>query len=297
MKKTKNKSIRTHGKVFGIISVTILGLYSFTMLFALYLAISNSLKGIVDFTLNPLGLPSRLRLDNYKNAFNQLGLDVASGAGRRTIGFFELFFNSLLYVFGCTVVGIYTHFTCAYVAAKHRNIVTKMMHWIVVFLISFPQVGSLASSMVIMKTTGVYNNRLLYFLYCGGFTGSNFLIFYAASKGIDNAFLEAAKLDGAGYYRIQFTIVMPMVKNLLLGMALLQIISLWNTWQTPMLYLPSYPTISYALYRFQFNTNNSVSQIPAQMAGCVLVMLPTLILFVIFKDKFIGNITLGGLKG
>jgi ABC-type glycerol-3-phosphate transport system permease component len=158
-------------------------------------------------------------------------------------------------------------------------------------------VGDLSSTMVLFQRTGIYDNRLLYILYCGGFTGTNFLIFYATAKGIDEAYLEAARLDGASNYRILFSIVFPMAKPVITGMALLSVIGLWNDWNTPMMWLPSFPTISYALYRFQFNTGNTVSQIPARLAGCVIVMLPTLSIFLIFKNKFIGNIAIGGLKG
>jgi multiple sugar transport system permease protein len=198
---------------------------------------------------------------------------------------------------GVAVFSNYARFSCAYVAAKHPNVVTKAMHICVIFIMSFPMVGSFASTYLLLKRTGVYNNLFMYFLYSAGFTGKDFLIFYAASRGIDDAYIEAAKLDGAGYYRIQFGIVMPMLKTIILGMLLIDIISLWNSWSTPMFYLPKYPTVSYALYLFQFNTDNSVSQVPAQTAGCVMVMVPTLILFIAFRNKFIGNITLGGLKG
>ncbi|MBQ8685618.1 MAG: carbohydrate ABC transporter permease [Clostridia bacterium] len=296
-KKKKSKGIRANGLVFEIIAITVLGLYSFTLLFALGWGIIISLKDIIDFTLNPLGFPAELRFENYLNAFKELKVEVAWGEGRRTIEFLELLFNSILYVVGCTLISTYTHLTCAYVSAKYPRWITKLMHTIVVVVIAFPMVGSLSSGLVLLKATGVYNNRLMYFLYCGGFTGTNFLIYYSAFKGVSSTYAEAAKIDGAGHYTIMFKIMIPMVKNLLTGMMLLAVIGYWNDWYTAMVYLPSYPNISYALYKFQFNTNNSVSSVPVQTAGCMLVMLPTLLIFLVFRNKFIGNISYGGLKG
>ncbi len=295
--KSKVGKIHRNSIFFEVLMVVFLTLVSATFLFATYMAINTSLKGIINYTMDPIGIPTKLRFDNYENAFKQLYVSISTSTGNRVVEFTELFFNSLIFMFGCGVVGLYAQFTCAYITAKYPCFVTKLMMWIVVFVISFPAVGSVSSTMTIYKLTGIYDNRLPYILAGATFTGTGFLIYVSACRGIDNAYLEAARLDGAGHYRILFTIVFPMVRPLLLGMLLLDVIALWNDWSTPMMYLPSYPTISYALYRFQFNTDNSVSQIPAQMAGCVLVMLPTLTLFLIFKDKFIGNISFGGLKG
>lgn len=293
----KISKLKKNPLILQIIGMTIIGFHAFTIMGALAITVFNSLKSIINITMDPLGFPTKLRFDNYVNAFRQLYVTVSTSSGRRPIYFVELLFNSLVYVIGATLIGEYTHFTCAYVAAKYPNAVTKAMHWIVIFLISFPTVGSLASLSITLQETGIYNNRLLYLLYCGGFTGTDFLIYYSTAKGIDNGYIDAARLDGAGYYRILFQISMPLIKPFLLGMILRNLVGLWNDWFTPMMWLPSYPTISYALYKFQFNTDNSVSQVPAQMAGAILVALPTIALFIAFKNKFIGNVSFGGLKG
>lgn len=298
MKNVRTKSkIRSNDIIFEIISVAILGVYCITLLFTLGWGVVISLQNIIDFTLNPFSLPSKPEFSNYLNALKEMSVEIASGAGRREVEFLELFINSLVYVAGCSIISTYTHVSCAYVAAKYPRFITKLMHTIVVVVISFPMVGSLSSGLVLLKSTGVYNNLIMYFLYCGGFTGTNFLIFYSAFKGVSSTYAEAAQLDGAGHYTIFWKIMVPMIKNIIIGMMLLGIIGYWNDWYTPMVYLPSYPTISYALYKFQFKTSNSVSSIPAQTAGCILVALPTLILFIIFRNKFIGNISIGGLKG
>ena len=78
---------------------------------------------------------------------------------------------------------------------------------------------------------------------------------------------------------------------------LLSFIGYWNDYYIPMIYLPSKPTIAYALYCFQTTSVTSVSNVPAKMAGSLIVFIPVFILFLIFKKKLIGNLTVGGLKG
>ena len=294
----ERKKQKHNNVVFEIISVTVLGIYAFSLLFMLAWALVTSVKNIIDFTLEPMAFFVKdIRLINYVSAFREMHVKISTVGGDRTVEFVELLFNSLFYVAGCCIVSTYTHVTCAYVAAKYPRFITKLMYSIVLFLMSFTMLSNLSSEIVLLKGTYIYNNRILYFLYCGGFTGSNYLIFYSAFKGVSSTYSEAARMDGAGHYRIMFTIMMPMIKSVITGMMLLQIIGLWNDWYVPMVWLPSYPTISYALYRFQFNTENSVSSVPVQVAGSIVVALPTLAIFIAFKNKFIGNIAIGGLKG
>ena len=77
---------------------------------------------------------------------------------------------------------------------------------------------------------------------------------------------------------------------------LLQGIYFWNDFQTPLLYLPTYPTLAYWLYRFTENTKVELSFVPVKAAGAMLLVVPIFILFAAFNKKMMGNLSLGGLK-
>lgn len=94
-----------------------------------------------------------------------------------------------------------------------------------------------------------------------------------------------------------FRIMIPLAKTTVLALALITFIGYWNDWQTSMIYMPNFPTVAYGLYQFQFNTTNATAGVPYLMAACILVMLPVLILFLIFRNKLMGAIAVGGLKG
>ena len=67
---------------------------------------------------------------------------------------------------------------------------------------------------------------------------------------------------------------------------------------TPIIYLPSYPNLSYGAYQFQFTAANpDVATVPIQIAGLLLLAIPIFVLFLIFRNKIMGSLTLGGLKG
>jgi ABC-type glycerol-3-phosphate transport system permease component len=135
--------------------------------------------------------------------------------------------------------------------------------------------------MVLMKTT---------------FASSYFLVFYALFLKTPRAYREAAELDGAGNWTIYFKVYLPMVMNSAVAVFLLLFIGYWNDYATPMLFWPSRPTISQGLYEFQ-NSRHRLASDPVKFAGSFLVCLPSLAVFLIFREKIMNNVTMGGLKG
>ena len=72
----------------------------------------------------------------------------------------------------------------------------------------------------------------------------------------------------------------------------------WNDYQTLLIYAPSHPTIVYGLFKVMTDSSGSSvrGQVPVQMAGCTLVTVPVIMLFIIFRNKLMGNLTIGGVK-
>ena len=79
---------------------------------------------------------------------------------------------------------------------------------------------------------------------------------------------------------------------------LLQFISFWDDYQTALLYLPTKPTIAYAVYFITRNSGQStgVNHLPGKIAGGMILAIPILIVFIALREKLMGNISMGGLK-
>ena len=112
---------------------------------------------------------------------------------------------------------------------------------------------------------------------------------------IPNALLEAAKIDGAGPFDLFFKIDFPLVSSVFIGVLVIMFMTNWNEYYIPMVYLPSHPVVVYALYKMQAYSGTGMT-IPILIAGSVIVSMPTLLLFLIFKERIMGNISLGGIK-
>ena len=87
------------------------------------------------------------------------------------------------------------------------------------------------------------------------------------------------------------------MRNTIAAVFILCFVTCWNEYTTPMLFLPSFPTVSYGLYKFQFSTDQQTVTVPLQMTACIIVIIPIFVMFMFFKNKMMGNITVGGIKG
>jgi len=121
--------------------------------------------------------------------------------------------------------------------------------------------------------------------------------------------LDAARIDGAGEWRVFFQVVIPLSKPVLATIGLFYILHYWNNWYMALLFVDSpdkFP-LQYLLYILMQNINVLASnpqttgiQIPAQtarMAMAVLAFGPALFSFLLVQKYFVRGITIGGLKG
>lgn len=284
-------------ELFPIIFFVILFLYTLSMIVPMVWTFITSVKDVIDFTMNKFGLPDIWMFSNYTDAFKGLYVEVSTSGGMRNVYMWELFGNTIIYAVGSTLVATFTHCTSAYVVAKYNFKLKSVIYSTVIVTMILPIVGSTPSLLQLMRGMGIYDKLLPIILKSGTFTGMSFLIFYGTFKSIAKDYAEAAFIDGAGHWTVMLKVMLPLAKVTIFILMLTAFISVWNDYTTPLIVMPSTPTISYGLYCFQFSKTNEIADIPHLMAACTLVILPILILFLIFKEQLIGNLTMGGLKG
>ena len=161
-------------------------------------------------------------------------------------------------------------------------------------LMGLPIVGSVVSEIQMAQTIGVYNTIPGMWFLKFGFAGMYTLIFHAMFKGIPNEYMEAAYMDGAGNMAIFSRIMLPLAMNTMSVVFILSFVGFWSDYTTPMYFLPSYPTLALSLLNFSALSDTTETM---QMAACVLLCIPSLILFASFTEKFTNNLQVGGIKG
>lgn len=118
-------------------------------------------------------------------------------------------------------------------------------------------------------------------------------------RGIPNTVVEAAVLDGCSTFGIYRKIILPLIKPILLYLAVSTFIGNWNDFQGPLLYLGTerkYYTLSLALYQDFAQLGNGFLA-NSQMAVGVIMMIPCVILFAFFKKQLLEGVAAIGVKG
>ena len=281
-----------------VFAFVVLALYSFIFLYMLYFAVITSVKNNYDFAFdhNIFGLPNTakypLSFENFESGMEYMKIQIR---GREYAGFFAQFVYALMYALGCTFLNVFSKVSAAYFCSKYDTKFGRILYSVAVVAMILPVVGTMASTIRIMRMLNIYNTYHGIVIYNASFWGTYFLVFYATFKGIPDTYAEAARMDGAGHFMIFFKIHLPLIMPSVFAVSILQFIMFWNDYQTPMIYLESMPTISYGLYRF--STLERASNAPALLSASLLVCIPIVILFIIFKNVIMQNVTAGGIKG
>lgn len=117
-------------------------------------------------------------------------------------------------------------------------------------------------------------------------------------KSLPKEYEEAASVDGAGYFRTMIQVIMPMAKPSIVTVILFNFLSFWNEYIVSMTMLtkPGLKTLPVGLMNLMAAQKSAV-EYGKMYAGLVLVMLPTLILYILVQKKLTQGMTMGGLKG
>ncbi len=111
---------------------------------------------------------------------------------------------------------------------------------------------------------------------------------------IDNAMLEAAKVDGAGMFRIYSQVVLPLVKPAMFTLIIFSFQTLWNTTGGSYIYeesLKLLPTIMNQI------TTSGIARVGVTAASGVVMMIPPFILFICLQSRIIETMAFSGIKG
>lgn len=284
--------------LYKIILFVLLALYTISLFVPMLWGLMTSLKSEDDAFYNILSLPEKWEFGNYAYVIKNFVVSVTSGAGKLfTIGLLPMLFNTFMYSIIGAVISTFVPFMTAYLCAKFSNPTSKAVYVIVIVTMILPIVGSYPSQIRLLHSIGLYDTFAGDFLMKASFRGMYFLVFYSVFKNLDKGYAEAAYLDGASEMRVMVNIYFPLAVKMFFTVALLHFIAYWNDYQTPLLFLPGHPTLAYGVYKKSMSGVGSFSTVPFRLAAAFLMIIPILAIFVAFRNRIMGNVSMGGIKG
>jgi raffinose/stachyose/melibiose transport system permease protein len=240
----------------------------------------QAFKPYTSFLKDPTGLPHPWTLSNFSHAWTQGGFSTEM-------------FNSLLYAVVPDVItlvlGVFLAFPISRGYFRHSNALYAF------FVFSGFLPGGLIPLFIEAQKLGLYNNRLG-FLVMTSLTGAGFFFFVGYIKSIPREIDEAAAMDGCGYVRFIFTMIIPQMKPALATFGVFGFMASWNNLILPLVMLsdPGLWPVTRGLFSFfgQYS-----SQWPLVAAATVIVAAPILVVFAILQRHLVEGVAGGAVAG
>lgn len=277
--------MRTSGS-FKALSYAILLVLLILYIAPLFIAFNVSFKSFNEYLLNPLGFVEHIHLQNYVEAWTK---------GK----FANYFENSLLYTVVSTVFTIVASMFAAFPVARGY---IKWVGFVYLFFIMSqflpnPLVAQFKLMLFFRDQVPLigYDSRLGYILLRSSGTGVVFLLFVGYIKSISRDLDEAAGMDGCGYLKYLFQIVMPLSKPVIATGVILTAIATWNDIVGPLLYLtsPNHFPITAGLKEFRGQYGNNW---PLLSCGITIVSAPLILLYVFIQKYIVDGALAGAVK-
>lgn len=284
----ENERLRKQARAKRTISLTLsyvaLALVTFLMIFPLIIVV------IVSFTPNavtqtwpPKIIPSAWTLDNYTSLFQRLPI------GRELL-------NTIVFAGAVTIISVFFDSLAAYglsrVDFKGRGILLAVL----IATMMIPAMALLIPVYKLFGSMGLVNSYLGIIIPRMADVGGIFLLrqfFISIPKDLDNA----ARIDGAGEFRIFAQIILPNAVPAILTVGMFNFMGNWNDllWPLIMTSKPETRTITAGLAMLTGH-GSSVTPYGVVMAGALISALPLLIVFFFVQKRFVEGIAMTGMK-
>lgn len=252
-----------------------------------------SVKQNSEFYASPWKLPEKIHLRNFAEAWNNARMR-------------DYFLNSIIVTVLALVILLAVALPAAYVLARFSfkgagilNGIFMSGLFINVSYIVVPIFLMLIDAGDLLGTQIFLNNRFILALVYAS-TALPFTVYLLSGymRTIPRAYEEAASVDGCGYFRTMVQIIFPMAKPSIITVLLFNFLSFWNEYIIALTLMTDdrTKTLPVGLMNLM-KAQNAAAQYGQLYAGLVIVMLPTLILYIAVQKKLLTGMTVGGIKG
>ncbi len=283
MKKTKTKKAPSIGKIITYILLTV---WALIVLFPFYWMILTSVKSYASynaeyfpkfFTLSPT-------FENYKEAFTAVPLG-------------QYFLNTVIFTVATTAIMLIVIIPAAFAFSRLEFRGKNLVFTLFLALMMIPNELVVITNFTTITNLGLRNS------FIGLILPSVTSVFYIYLlkenfSQIPNELYYAAKADGTSDFKYLIRVMIPICRPTLVTVTILKVIECWNSYVWPRLITddPAYFLVSNGIQEIRENGFGR-ENIPAMMAAVVVISLPLIVLFLIFRKKIMAGVARGGTKG
>lgn len=284
--------MKKKSKLFNIFIYLCLVIFALSILVPVFWVFMASIKTNPEFYGNPWALPMSFYLNNFKDAW------AAANMG-------DYFLNSLIVTAIALVLLLLISLPFSYVLArmqfKGRRFVTSYIKAGLFINLSYIVIPIFLMLRDVSKSIplALLNNRFVLALIYAS-TAVPFTVYLLTNffSSISKSYEEAAYIDGAGYYRTMMDIMIPMARPAVITVILFNFLSFWNEYILALTLMtdPSKRTLPVGLINLQ-QAARGAANYGRLYAGLVIVMIPTLIIYILVQKQLTEGMMVGGDKG
>lgn len=246
--------------------------------------IVGSFKSEEDFAVNPLGLPKQWNFSNYASAWKVAHLGT-------------YFWNSVVVTAGAIVLTVLLGALTSYFLSRFEYRLRGWVYGLFVIGMTIPIHATLVPIFILMKKIGLLNSHLSLVLpYTAFHLSITVFILVGFMKVFPKDIEESAIMDGAGIYRIFWSIILPMTRPALATVIIINFIYNWNEFLFALVLINKAALKTLPLGLANFAGTETRFQ-TLQMAALTMALLPLLAFYLAMEKQLVQGMTAGAVKG
>ena len=248
---------------------------------ALFSNLTDSKKEYISENVNLKFIPDKVTFDQYKAVL------ITNS------DYLMKFWNSVILTVPITVFQLAAAILASYGFARYPGKVKSIIFFAYIILMIMPYQVTLVPNFLVADKLGMLDTRRAVILP-EIFAPFSIFLLTKVMRRIPSAYVEAAKLDGAGELQILTKIYLPLCKSAVISVAMLVFIDHWNMVEQPLVLIKDQDYHPLSVFLSQINTGD----IGLAFAVGTVYMIPTILMFLYGEDHLVeGMTTSGGIKG
>ena len=267
--------------IFNFLKYAVLVIACLVVIIPLMVVFIGSFKENKEFlSSNVFALPTKIEWSNYSTAF--IDGQVLTG-----------FKNTIIILFFSCIGTVITGSMTAYVLQRFKTTLGNVIKAAFLLATLLPNISMQVTVYRIVNAFGLVGSMAAPIIL---YVGTDIISIYIFIQFLDNisySLDESAVMDGANYFTVYIRIIFPLLKPAIATVLIIKIISIYNDFYTPQLYISSKPVVSTALYNFIGPYGAKWEII---FAGIVICIILTLVIFLSLQKYIYNGLVNGSVK-
>ncbi len=261
-------------------------LFALSIIVPLIWTFYTAFKTNTEFYINPWALPAKLHFENFVRAWNSVHI------GAYFLNSLKLTIASVL---ALDIIGSMVAFACTRLRVKAGpTIATIFMAGLFI-----PTILCVVPMFLQLRRLNLLDSHLgLFFMYIAIQLPFTCYVLNGFFKTLPHEIEEAAIIDGCGYFRIYWNVMLPLAKPGIATVTIFNFLGSWNEYviSRTVILTPAKSTLAVGMVSLMQSSRHNADW-SALFAGLVIVMIPTFIIYVIFQKYITSGMTAGAIKG